>query len=242
MSLLNRSSPALQKAHDGSKSASEMSSAVSPSKGSSSASWMFTRTQLETEKKTLNLCAKIRAISGVVLGVSSGAMLGGQRAGGSVVLRLRRTLPCTVSAEQPRPGPGLGPVPESSLSVQGRALGTVACVAVRRRETETLRAKTPSWHSVSPLLARVRGDGANTVVVGSLVCKRRCKYDGEEGGCGEEKAPQHEWRSEGAHLSNVSSHVGPARAAGTDNKGGRACGAMWQCLAQHIPSAASQGA
>eukprot|EP00320_Phaeocystis_rex_P006233 CAMPEP_0119085920 /NCGR_PEP_ID=MMETSP1178-20130426/135788_1 /TAXON_ID=33656 /ORGANISM="unid sp, Strain CCMP2000" /LENGTH=93 /DNA_ID=CAMNT_0007069015 /DNA_START=106 /DNA_END=384 /DNA_ORIENTATION=- len=55
MSLLNISSPALQNAHDGSKSARDMSSAVSPSKGSSSASCMLTRTQLETEKKTLSV-------------------------------------------------------------------------------------------------------------------------------------------------------------------------------------------
>ena len=82
----------------------------------------------------------------------------------------------------------------------------------------------------------------NWFLVGHYLEADHWYFDGEEGGRGEEKTPQHEWRAEGAHLSNVSSHIGPARAACTDNKGGRACGAMWHCLAQHIPSAASQGA
>ena len=76
MSLLKISSPDFQKAHDGSKIAREMSSAVSPSKGSSSASWMLTSTQFETEKKTLSLCV---ARSG--RGRGSGVTMGGARAG-----------------------------------------------------------------------------------------------------------------------------------------------------------------
>lgn len=80
MSLLKISSPAFQKAHDGSKIAREMSSAVSPSKGSSSASWMFTRTQLETEKKTLSLCREIETRS----------VLGGDDRGARAGLRLYR--------------------------------------------------------------------------------------------------------------------------------------------------------
>ena len=54
-----------------------------------------------------------------------------------------------------------------------------------------------------PAAARVGSDGTNAVVLGSLVGKGRCKYDGEEVGCGEEEAPQDEWCAKGAHLGST---------------------------------------
>lgn len=182
MSLLKISSPAFQKAHDGSKIAREMSSAVSPSKGSSSASWMLTSTQFETEKKTLSLCV---ARSG--RGRGSGVTMGDARAG--------RPANGPAWAEQPSPRPGhtasSGAHEEAWPASERPGRGKARCCGGGGELPLCL-----------PADARVGSDGTGAVVRGSLVGKGRCKNDGEEVGCGGEEAPQHERCAKGAHLGS----------------------------------------
>ena len=84
-----------------------------------------------------------------------------------------------------------------------------------------------------PAAARVGSDGTNAVVLGSLVGKGRCKYDGEEVGCGEEEAPQDEWCAKGAHLGSTLVRSGVlllsavARATKASRRA-RRCGSVWR--------------